>query len=177
MLGMHDLNADQMTKKLEETLPVIQEVSRQFKNPVGSVTGRQHKWSLFSLFWYHWICLFSSHHSCMLLSIIRGPWSYKPFSQSHALVTQAVRHQVLKWAQVIVVVVVLYYFGGGSTSGEQITWRKWQRTKCGWVKYANTYAGCGRPTLSVIERFWRGSVRSAFKLNSNVIKWTMKWAA
>ena len=43
MLGMHDLNADQMTKKLEETLPVIQEVSRQFKNPVGSVTGRQHK--------------------------------------------------------------------------------------------------------------------------------------
>ena len=34
MLGMQDMNADHMTKKLEDTLPVIQQVSEQFKNPV-----------------------------------------------------------------------------------------------------------------------------------------------
>ena len=34
MLGINDMNADQMTKKLEDTLPVIQQVSQQFKNPV-----------------------------------------------------------------------------------------------------------------------------------------------
>ncbi|KAJ7325345.1 ATPase asna1 [Desmophyllum pertusum] len=33
MLGMQDMNADHMTKKLEDTLPVIQQVSEQFKNP------------------------------------------------------------------------------------------------------------------------------------------------
>ncbi|PFX21565.1 ATPase ASNA1 homolog [Stylophora pistillata] len=33
LLGIHDMNADQMTKKLEDTLPVIQQVSQQFKNP------------------------------------------------------------------------------------------------------------------------------------------------
>ncbi|XP_073259500.1 ATPase ASNA1 homolog [Porites lutea] len=33
LLGIHDMNADQMTKKLEDTLPVIQQVSEQFKNP------------------------------------------------------------------------------------------------------------------------------------------------
>ncbi|EDO46191.1 predicted protein [Nematostella vectensis] len=33
LLGMQDLNADQMTSKLEETLPVIKQVSAQFKNP------------------------------------------------------------------------------------------------------------------------------------------------
>ena len=31
---MHDMNADHMTQKLEDTLPVIQQVSEQFKNPV-----------------------------------------------------------------------------------------------------------------------------------------------
>ena len=34
LLGDPDLNADQLTAKLEETLPVIQAVSKQFKNPV-----------------------------------------------------------------------------------------------------------------------------------------------
>ena len=34
LLGINDMNADQMTKKLEDTLPVIQQVSQQFKNPV-----------------------------------------------------------------------------------------------------------------------------------------------
>ena len=34
MLGIHDMNADNMTKKLEDTMPVIQQVSEQFKNPV-----------------------------------------------------------------------------------------------------------------------------------------------
>ncbi|RMX47196.1 hypothetical protein pdam_00018540 [Pocillopora damicornis] len=33
LLGVNDMNADQMTKKLEDTLPVIQQVSQQFKNP------------------------------------------------------------------------------------------------------------------------------------------------
>lgn len=33
LLGINDMNADQMTKKLEDTLPVIQQVSQQFKNP------------------------------------------------------------------------------------------------------------------------------------------------
>ena len=34
MMGIQDMNADHMTKKLEDTLPVIQQVSEQFKNPV-----------------------------------------------------------------------------------------------------------------------------------------------
>ncbi|XP_020606656.1 ATPase ASNA1 homolog [Orbicella faveolata] len=33
MLGIHDMNADNMTKKLEDTMPVIRQVSEQFKNP------------------------------------------------------------------------------------------------------------------------------------------------
>ncbi|XP_067028744.1 ATPase ASNA1 homolog [Acropora muricata] len=33
LLGMQDMNADQMTNKLEDTLPVIRQVSEQFKNP------------------------------------------------------------------------------------------------------------------------------------------------
>ena len=67
---------------------------------------------------------------------------------------------------------------GWSTVG-QMTWCKWRRTKCGRVKWAslglfvrtlisltNAYAGCGRPTLNCIGRFWLESVRSASKLNS-----------
>ena len=34
------------------------------------------------------------------------------------------------------------------------------------ISLTNAYAGCGRPTLNFIERFWLGSVRSASKLNS-----------
>ena len=34
------------------------------------------------------------------------------------------------------------------------------------ISRTNAYAGCGRPTLNFIERFWLGSVRSASKLNS-----------
>ncbi|KAL9951052.1 hypothetical protein ACROYT_G043645 [Oculina patagonica] len=33
MLGMQDMNADHMTQKLEDTLPIIRQVSEQFKNP------------------------------------------------------------------------------------------------------------------------------------------------
>lgn len=33
MLGMPDVNTDEMTKKLEEILPVIKQVNEQFKNP------------------------------------------------------------------------------------------------------------------------------------------------
>ncbi|XP_031551577.1 ATPase ASNA1 homolog [Actinia tenebrosa] len=33
LLGVQDMNADQMTSKLEETLPLIRQVSMQFKNP------------------------------------------------------------------------------------------------------------------------------------------------
>ncbi|ESO11322.1 hypothetical protein HELRODRAFT_186257 [Helobdella robusta] len=33
MLGMSDVNADDMTRKLEEILPVIRQVNEQFKNP------------------------------------------------------------------------------------------------------------------------------------------------
>lgn len=36
MLGLGDMNADQLASKLEETLPVIRSVSEQFKDPVSS---------------------------------------------------------------------------------------------------------------------------------------------
>ena len=34
MMGMAEMNADEMTKKLEEMLPVIRDVNEQFKDPV-----------------------------------------------------------------------------------------------------------------------------------------------
>ena len=34
------------------------------------------------------------------------------------------------------------------------------------ISRTNAYAGCSRSTLTLNERFWLGSVRSAFKLNS-----------
>ena len=34
ILGMPDVNTDEMTRKLEEILPVIKQVNEQFKNPV-----------------------------------------------------------------------------------------------------------------------------------------------
>ena len=34
MLGMQDLNSDEMTKKLEDILPVTQQVNTQFRDPV-----------------------------------------------------------------------------------------------------------------------------------------------
>ena len=40
MLGIHDMNADNMTKKLEDTMPVIQQVSEQFKNPVCTTENK-----------------------------------------------------------------------------------------------------------------------------------------
>lgn len=36
MLGLGDMNADQLASKLEETLPVIRSVSEQFKDPVST---------------------------------------------------------------------------------------------------------------------------------------------
>lgn len=35
MLGLGDMNADQLASKLEETLPVIRSVSEQFKDPAS----------------------------------------------------------------------------------------------------------------------------------------------
>lgn len=37
MLGLGDMNADQLASKLEETLPVIRSVSEQFKDPVSDM--------------------------------------------------------------------------------------------------------------------------------------------
>ena len=34
MMGMAEMNADDMTRKLEEMLPVIRDVNEQFKDPV-----------------------------------------------------------------------------------------------------------------------------------------------
>ena len=42
MLGIHDMNADNMTKKLEDTMPVIRQVSEQFKNPVCTTQTNHH---------------------------------------------------------------------------------------------------------------------------------------
>uniref|UniRef100_A0A8C4JMA8 Guided entry of tail-anchored proteins factor 3, ATPase n=1 Tax=Dromaius novaehollandiae TaxID=8790 RepID=A0A8C4JMA8_DRONO len=43
MLGLGDMNADQLASKLEETLPVIRSVSEQFKDPVRPpARGRGH---------------------------------------------------------------------------------------------------------------------------------------
>lgn len=46
MLGLGDMNADQLASKLEETLPVIRSVSEQFKDPVSPfVTSVAAVWS------------------------------------------------------------------------------------------------------------------------------------
>lgn len=37
MLGLGDMNADQLASKLEETLPVIRSVSEQFKDPASTL--------------------------------------------------------------------------------------------------------------------------------------------
>jgi len=42
MLGMPDVNIDEMTKKLEEILPVIKQVNEQFKNPVSAAISDHH---------------------------------------------------------------------------------------------------------------------------------------
>lgn len=41
MLGLGDMNADQLASKLEETLPVIRSVSEQFKDPVSDSSTAQ----------------------------------------------------------------------------------------------------------------------------------------
>lgn len=35
MFGLHDLNTEMMSNKLEETLNIIKKVNQQFKNPVN----------------------------------------------------------------------------------------------------------------------------------------------
>uniref|UniRef100_A0A8C4QMQ1 Guided entry of tail-anchored proteins factor 3, ATPase n=1 Tax=Eptatretus burgeri TaxID=7764 RepID=A0A8C4QMQ1_EPTBU len=42
MLGMGDMNAEQLASKLEETLPIIRSVSDQFKDPVSSTPFVKH---------------------------------------------------------------------------------------------------------------------------------------
>ena len=107
------------------------------------------------------------------------------------LITRAIRHRVLKWALVWlsyyfrrgrlpVFMVITFFARGQSTIGQMtaknemwasevcftcLTWlyRLFVRTL---ISRTNAYAGCGRPTLNFIERFWLGSVRLAFKLNS-----------
>ena len=44
MLGMSDINTDDMTRKLEEILPVIKQVNEQFKNPVFAFSY-YYKWN------------------------------------------------------------------------------------------------------------------------------------
>jgi arsenite-transporting ATPase len=36
MMGMAEMNADDMTRKLEEMLPVIRDVNEQFMDPVST---------------------------------------------------------------------------------------------------------------------------------------------
>lgn len=48
MLGLGDMNADQLASKLEETLPVIRSVSEQFKDPVS---GPKHKHTCAAALW------------------------------------------------------------------------------------------------------------------------------
>lgn len=35
LLGLNDLNPDQVTNKLDETLEVVRQINQQFKNPVS----------------------------------------------------------------------------------------------------------------------------------------------
>ena len=42
------------------------------------------------------------------------------------------------------------------------------------ISRTNAYAGCGRPALNCIERFWLGSVRSDSKLNSQCTQMNYK---
>jgi hypothetical protein len=35
-MGLQGINADEMTRKLEDMLPVIRQVNEQFKNPVST---------------------------------------------------------------------------------------------------------------------------------------------
>ena len=37
MLGLQDVNTDEMTKKLEDMLPVIRQVNEQFRDPVSAL--------------------------------------------------------------------------------------------------------------------------------------------
>lgn len=40
LLGMPDISGDEATKKLEDTLPVIREVNKQFRNPVSLLVNK-----------------------------------------------------------------------------------------------------------------------------------------
>ena len=42
------------------------------------------------------------------------------------------------------------------------------------ISLTNAYAGCGRPTLNFIERFWLGSVRSATEITEMNAEITVK---
>ncbi len=41
MLGMQEMNADEMTRKLEDMLPVIRQVNEQFRDPVSSAQRKR----------------------------------------------------------------------------------------------------------------------------------------
>ena len=36
-MGLHDINTEMMSNKLEETLGIIKKVNQQFKNPVNTI--------------------------------------------------------------------------------------------------------------------------------------------
>ena len=42
MMGMPEMNIDEMTKKIEDMLPVIRDVNQQFRNPVSGFNTTIH---------------------------------------------------------------------------------------------------------------------------------------
>lgn len=54
MLGLGDMNADQLASKLEETLPVIRSVSEQFKDPVSHIYIFLYNFGIYIVIAYYW---------------------------------------------------------------------------------------------------------------------------
>ena len=99
------------------------------------------------------------------------------------------RHRVLKWSRFVFRIIcggldfrsiITFFVRGQSTVGQMTAKKEMCLSEVcfaclSWlyglfvrtlISRTNAYAGCGRPTLNFIERFWLESVRSASKLNS-----------